>query len=80
VTARFLITAVGTLSDTNLPPFEGLERFRGKWYHTSRFPRGGVDFTAKRVAVVGTGASAVQAKNANEIEEPARVNWVSLLH
>jgi cation diffusion facilitator CzcD-associated flavoprotein CzcO len=61
VTARFLITAVGTLSDTNLPPFEALERFRGKWYHTSRFPRGGVDFTAKRVAVVGTGASAVQA-------------------
>src|SRR5262245_21745257 len=32
VGARFLITAVGTLSDTNLPPFEGLERFRGKWY------------------------------------------------
>ena len=47
--------------DTNLPPFEGLERFRGKWYRTSRFPRGGVDFAAKRVAVVGTGASAVQA-------------------
>ncbi len=61
VTGRFLITAVGTLSDTNLPSFQGLERFRGKWYHTSRFPRGGVDFTAKRVAVVGTGASAVQA-------------------
>ena len=38
-----------------------MERVRGKWYHTSRFPRGGVDFTAKRVAVVGTGASAVQA-------------------
>src|ERR1700738_3398521 len=44
VTARYLITAVGTLSYTNLPPFEGLERFRGKWYHTSPFPRGGVDF------------------------------------
>ncbi|HEV8680087.1 MAG TPA: NAD(P)/FAD-dependent oxidoreductase [Stellaceae bacterium] len=61
VAARFLITAVGTLSDTNLPQFKGLRKFRGKWYHTSRFPRGGVDFTAKRVAVVGTGASAVQA-------------------
>ncbi len=59
--ARFLITAVGTLSDTNLPPFKGLENFRGKWCHTSRFPRGGIDFTAKRVAVVGTGATAVQA-------------------
>jgi len=52
---------VGTLSTTNLPGFKGLERFQGKWYHTSRFPHGGVDFTAKRVAVVGTGATAVQA-------------------
>src|SRR6201987_1598659 len=60
-TARFLIAAVGSLSETNVPPFEGLERFRGKWYHTSRFPKGGIDFTAKRVAIVGTGASAVQA-------------------
>ena len=61
VTARFLIPAVGTLSDTNVPKFKGLEQFRGKWYHTSRFPKKGVDFTNKRVAVVGTGATAVQA-------------------
>jgi len=61
VTARFLIAAVGTLSATNIPPFKGLEKFKGKWYHTSRFPKEGVDFTAKRVAVVGTGATAVQA-------------------
>jgi cation diffusion facilitator CzcD-associated flavoprotein CzcO len=61
VTARFLIAAVGTLSYTNLPQFKGLERFKGKWYHTSRFPPTGVDFTGKRVAVVGTGATAVQA-------------------
>jgi cation diffusion facilitator CzcD-associated flavoprotein CzcO len=61
VSARYLITAVGTLSDTNMPPFKGLERFQGKWCHTSRFPHRGIDFTAKRVAVVGTGATAVQA-------------------
>jgi cation diffusion facilitator CzcD-associated flavoprotein CzcO len=60
-TARYLITAVGTLSATNVPEFEGLERFKGRWYHTSRFPKGGVDFTGKRVAVVGTGATGVQA-------------------
>ena len=35
--------------------------FRGKWYHTSRFPHTGIDFTNKRVGVVGTGATAVQA-------------------
>jgi cation diffusion facilitator CzcD-associated flavoprotein CzcO len=60
-TAQYLIAAVGSLSDTNIPQFRGLEKFRGKWYHTSRFPHDGVDFTAKRVAVVGTGATAVQA-------------------
>src|SRR6266446_4999985 len=61
VTARYLIAAVGTLSTTNMPQFKGLEKFRGKWYHTSRFPHTGVDFTNKRVGVVGTGATAVQA-------------------
>jgi cyclohexanone monooxygenase len=61
VTARYLIAAVGTLSYTNMPQFKGLERFKGQWYHTSRFPHTGVDFTGKRVAVVGTGATAVQA-------------------
>jgi cyclohexanone monooxygenase len=61
VATRYLITAVGCLSDTNLPHFKGLEKFQGKWYHTSRFPAGGIDFTAKRVAVIGTGATAVQA-------------------
>ena len=61
VTARYLIAAVGTLSATNIPSFKGLERFKGKVYHTSRFPHDGVDFTGKRVGVVGTGATAVQA-------------------
>jgi cation diffusion facilitator CzcD-associated flavoprotein CzcO len=61
VTAQYLVAAVGTLSYTHMPQFKGLENFKGKWYHTSRFPKEGVDFTAKRVAVVGTGATAVQA-------------------
>ncbi len=61
VTARYLITGVGTLTTTNMPQFKGLETFKGRWYHTSRFPHAGVDFTARRVAVVGTGATAVQA-------------------
>jgi cyclohexanone monooxygenase len=61
VSARYVIAAVGTLSETNMPKFKGLEKFQGTWYHTSRFPKAGVDCTAKRVAVVGTGATAVQA-------------------
>src|SRR5215472_6770490 len=61
VSARYFITAVGALSATNVPRFKGLESFKGKWYHTSQWPHGGVDFTGKRVGVVGTGATAVQA-------------------
>jgi cation diffusion facilitator CzcD-associated flavoprotein CzcO len=70
VTARYLIAAVGSLSHTNMPAFKGIERFKGKWYHTSRFPHIGVDFTGKRVGVVGTGATAVQA--IPEISQQAR--------
>jgi cation diffusion facilitator CzcD-associated flavoprotein CzcO len=61
VTARYVIAAVGSLSTTNIPPFKGLEKFKGKAYHTSQWPHDGVDFTGKRVGVIGTGATAVQA-------------------
>jgi cyclohexanone monooxygenase len=61
VTARFLITAVGCLSAANWPEFPGRERFTGGQYHTGLWPHEGVDFTGKRVAVIGTGATAVQA-------------------
>jgi cation diffusion facilitator CzcD-associated flavoprotein CzcO len=61
VSARYLITAVGTLTTSNIPDFKGLADFQGRWCHTSRFPHDGIDFTNKRVAVVGTGATAVQA-------------------
>ena len=60
VTATYLITAVGCLSAENLPPFEGINTFQGQWYHTGRWPHEAVDFTGKRVAVIGTGATAVQ--------------------
>lgn len=61
VEAKYVVAAVGCLSTPNVPPFKGLETFQGKWYHTGRWPHEGVDFTAKRVAVIGTGATAVQA-------------------
>jgi cyclohexanone monooxygenase len=60
VTARYFITAVGCLSAANLPPFPGLDSFQGAWYHTGQWPHEGVDFSGKRVAVIGTGATAVQ--------------------
>jgi cation diffusion facilitator CzcD-associated flavoprotein CzcO len=60
-TARFLIMATGCLSSANIPDFPGRDSFAGKTYHTGRWPHGGVDFTGQRVAVIGTGSSAIQS-------------------
>jgi len=59
--ARFCIMATGCLSSTNLPDFKGLDEFLGDWYHTGDWPQQGVDFSAQRVAVIGTGSSAIQS-------------------
>jgi cyclohexanone monooxygenase len=53
VEARYLISAMGVLSTPKPPELEGLENFKGKWYHTGRWPHEGVDFTGLRVAQFG---------------------------
>ena len=58
---RYLIMATGCLSATNFPQIKGRETFSGPTYHTSRWPHDGVDFTGKRVGIIGTGSSAVQS-------------------
>jgi len=58
---KFLITAVGCLSTANVPKFPGLEDFAGDWYHTGQWPHEGVDFTGKRVGMIGTGSTGIQA-------------------
>jgi 4-hydroxyacetophenone monooxygenase len=59
VTARAVITAVGLLSRPRMPVLPGMEDFRGPLFHSALWPEG-LDLTGKRVAVVGTGASAMQ--------------------
>lgn len=59
--ARFLVMASGPLSAPNMPAFKGLETFSGPVYHTANWPQEPVDFTGKRVGIVGTGSSAVQS-------------------
>ncbi|MBK7951488.1 MAG: NAD(P)/FAD-dependent oxidoreductase [Deltaproteobacteria bacterium] len=61
VTAQFLVTAVGCLSAANVPKIPGLEKFQGRWVHTGQWPTEGVDFRAKRVGLVGTGSTGIQA-------------------
>lgn len=60
-TSRFVITAVGCLSAGQVPKFAGLDEFPGEVYHTGSWPHEGVDFSGKRVAVIGTGSSGIQS-------------------
>ena len=60
-TARFLITAVGVLSAATMPTIPGVATFQGQSCHTHYWPKEPVKFEGKRVAVIGTGATAVQA-------------------
>jgi cyclohexanone monooxygenase len=59
-TARFVIMASGPLSSPNTPAFSGLGSFEGQVLHSAAWPHEPVDFSGRRVAVVGTGSSAVQ--------------------
>ena len=61
VTARCCIMATGCLSDAQIPDFQGFASFEGRWYHTGRWPHEGVDFSGRRVGVIGTGSSAIQS-------------------
>ena len=61
ITARFLISAVGCLSAANVPDVKGLDDFKGDWYHTAAWPHEGVDFSGKRVGLIGTGSTGIQA-------------------
>ena len=59
VTARFLVNAAGVLTTPKLPDIAGVDGFDGVTIHTARWDHS-QDLTGKRVAIIGTGASAVQ--------------------
>ncbi|WP_375487943.1 flavin-containing monooxygenase [uncultured Jatrophihabitans sp.] len=57
--ADVLVGAVGALAEPNLPPIKGIETFQGKVFHTARWNHD-AELAGKRVALIGTGASAIQ--------------------
>jgi cyclohexanone monooxygenase len=59
--AQFVVLATGCLSNARMPDFKGLSDFAGEVYHTGHWPHEPVDFTGKRVAVIGTGSSGIQS-------------------
>ena len=58
-TAKFIVTALGLLSATNIPNIKGLESFQGEWHHTGNWPEGG-SVEGKNVGVIGTGSTGLQ--------------------
>ena len=61
VRARYCVMATGCLSAPNTPRIEGLDAFAGARYHTGTWPHQPVGFRGRRVGIVGTGSSAIQA-------------------
>jgi cation diffusion facilitator CzcD-associated flavoprotein CzcO len=59
--AKYLIAAVGCLSTANVPNIPGLKSFAGRSVHTGEWPHEGVDFHGKRVGLIGTGSTGIQA-------------------
>lgn len=57
--AQYMIFAAGPITEPSIPDVDGIDTFDGAVFHSARWNHG-VDLTGKRVAVVGTGASAVQ--------------------
>ena len=58
---RWYVMATGCLSAMKDPDIEGVDRFGGDVYYTGRWPHEGVDFTGRRVGVIGTGSSGIQS-------------------
>jgi cyclohexanone monooxygenase len=61
VRAKFVVLATGCLSNARIPDIKGLSDFEGPVYHTGHWPHEAVDFTNRRVGVIGTGSSAIQS-------------------
>jgi cation diffusion facilitator CzcD-associated flavoprotein CzcO len=84
--AQFLVTATGVLSVPYIPDIPGRAEFCGIQHHTGRWPTAPVDFTGRRVAVVGTSSSGVQvvAAIADEVDALAvyqrSANWCTPLN
>ncbi|MEC3948158.1 flavin-containing monooxygenase [Sphingobium sp. HWE2-09] len=60
VICRYVVAATGSLSAPNTPPWPDRDLFKGEIYHTTQWPRDGVDLAGKRVGQIGTGSTGIQ--------------------
>lgn len=58
---RFLVMCTGALAAPKPLKFPGLDRFKGEWVQTNRWPEGGIPLENRRIGIIGTGSSGAQA-------------------
>ena len=86
LTSRFVIMTVGLLSIPTPPRFKGMDKFKGRSFHTFHWPHEPVEMIGKRVAVIGTGATGIQviAEIADKVGDltvfQRRPNWSAPLN
>jgi cation diffusion facilitator CzcD-associated flavoprotein CzcO len=86
LTCHYLVLALGLLSAPTLPRLEGMDSFKGQSFHTFYWPHHPVELKGKKVAVIGTGATAIQVigEIADKVGEltvfQRRPNWASPLN
>ena len=86
LSTRVVITGIGPLSTPTLPQIEGMKDFKGVSFHTANWPHEPLDLAGKRVAIIGTGATAIQiipevAKQAGHLTVfQRRANWAAPLN
>ncbi|MFT4561982.1 MAG: cation diffusion facilitator CzcD-associated flavoprotein CzcO [Gammaproteobacteria bacterium] len=86
LTCRYVIMGVGLLSAPTMPKIDGVENFKGRSFHTFHWPHEKLDLSDKKVAVIGTGATAIQviAEIADKVGEltvfQRRPNWSAPLN
>lgn len=86
LTCRFPILAVGLLSIPTPPKIKGMEKFKGRSFHTFYWPHEPVELAGKKVAVIGTGATGIQviAEIADKVGDltvfQRRPNWSAPLN
>lgn len=86
LTTRVVITGIGPLSTPTLPKIAGMKDFKGLSFHTADWPHEPLDLAGKRVAIIGTGATAIQiipvvAQQAGHLTVfQRRANWAAPLN
>ncbi len=86
LTCRFVSLAIGLLSAPTMPKLEGIGDFKGRSFHTFHWPHEPIDLAGKKVAVIGTGATAIQliGEIADKVGEltvfQRRPNWSAPLN